>query len=69
MAKDIVFEDRIFRVVDDCLPLYCFRRLNDEEQSVFEAWARLQKPGTVVNPTWHPAIQSELLLSGRGVEG
>jgi hypothetical protein len=37
-----------------------FRSLDENEQAQMKAWARANyKPGTPINPTWHPALQAE----------
>ena len=71
MTTELVFHDRIYRVVHDSLGLIrcgTFRPLSDAEEQDFRRWARSQPSGTKINPAWHPAVQDELLISGLGQE-
>jgi len=59
---EIVFDGKPCRIVDTALPMMkvgVFRSLDAAEE---------QAPGAKVNPTWHPVVQDELLISGRGEE-
>lgn len=73
MSKHIVFSSgKIYRVVSDSMDPFCFRDLSDDEEMTFRKSARdmQDEPGGIlINPTWHPSIQDELLTSGRGKEG
>jgi hypothetical protein len=67
--KDIVLLGHgVLRVVEPTLDIGLFRRLDDAEERQFIAWAKAQPDGVKVSPLWHPVVQNELLLSGRGVE-
>lgn len=66
--KDVVYHGQVYRVTDDTLPEFCFRPLSDSEEREFIAWAKAQPEGVKVKGLWHPVVQNELLLSGRGAE-
>ena len=68
---EIVFDGKPCRIVDTALPMMkvgVFRSLDAAEEQAFRHWAWTQAPGAKVNPTWHPVVQDELLVSGRGEE-
>lgn len=69
--RDIVLHDKVYRVTDEAQGYAengLFRKLDEAEETQFIMWAKAQPQGIQVNPTWHPSVQNELLLSGRGVE-
>jgi len=45
-----------------------FRSLSPEEACDFRAWADEQDEGVKINPLWHPVVQDQLFISGRGIE-
>ena len=64
---EIVFDGKPCRVVSGTVPI-TFRSLDATEEQAFRHWAWTQAPGAKVSALWHPVIQDELLVSGRGEE-
>jgi len=64
---EIVFDGKPCKVVAGTVPLM-FKSLDAVDEQAFRHWAWTLAPGAKVDAAWHPVVQDELLVSGRGEE-
>lgn len=65
--KTVEHSGQTLRVCDATyLPM--FKQVSEEEIGDYRHWADQQLEGTVINPLWHPIVQDQLFINGKGVE-
>ena len=67
LVKTIPHSGLYCNVVDDTSPIL-FEHLDKDEVIKCQAWADEQPEGTIIKSIWHPVVQDQLFINGRGVE-
>lgn len=65
--KTIEHSGEVCRVADDTFP-GMFKTLTPDEVGDYRAWADEQPEGTIIKPVYHPVVQDQLFINGKGKE-